>query len=64
MELTPEIVGNSFVLVIVTYIIAFGFQIYMMYLNWKQSQVNNQMSELLEEVKHIRKKLDQYEKKK
>ena len=54
MELTPEILGNSFVLVLITYGIAFAFQIYMMYLNVKQSKVNNQMEELIKEVKEIK----------
>lgn len=54
MELTPELLGNSFVLVLITYGIAFAFQIYMMYLNIKQSKVNNQMAELIKEVKEIK----------
>ncbi len=54
MELTPELLGNSFVLVLITYGIAFAFQIYMMYLNVKQSKVNNQMEELIKEVKEIK----------
>ena len=51
MELTPELLSNSFVIVLISYIIAFGFQLYMMYLNIKQSKVNNQMAELIKEVK-------------
>lgn len=58
MDLNPETLGNSILIMLITYFIAFAFQIYMMYLNWKQSKVNNQMAELLSEVKNIRKLLD------
>ena len=54
MELTPDTLGNSFVILMISYVIAFGFQVYMMYLNWKQSKVNNQMQELIDEVKEIK----------
>lgn len=57
MELTPELLGNSFVIVLISYAIAFAFQLYMMYLNFKQSKVNNQMDELIKEVKEIKKEL-------
>jgi hypothetical protein len=57
MELTPELLGNSFIIVFISYIIAFGFQLYMMYLNIKQSKVNNQMTELIQEVKEIKEAL-------
>lgn len=56
-ELTPELLGNSFVIVLFTYVLAFAFQIYMMYLNIKQSKVNNQMAELISEVKEIKNEL-------
>jgi hypothetical protein len=54
MELTAEFLGNSFIIVLISYIVIFAFQIYMMYLNWKQSKVNNQMEALLKEVKDIK----------
>lgn len=53
----PDVLANSFWFVMTTYIIALGFQLYMMYLNIKQSKVNNQMAELLNEVKEINNKL-------
>ncbi|MBT3720271.1 hypothetical protein HN789_04770 [archaeon] len=62
MELTPELLGNSFVIMLITYMIAFGFQIFMMYLNWKQSRVNNQMDELINEVKEIKKEIKKMKK--
>lgn len=55
MELTPELLGGSFIVVLVTYLIAFAFQLFMMYLNWKQSRVNNQMDQLIKEVEEIKK---------
>ncbi len=54
MAITPEFIGNSFIIVMISYAIAFAFQIYMAYLNWKQSKVNNQMQELIDEVKEIK----------
>ncbi|MFH2020085.1 MAG: hypothetical protein ABIJ34_01645 [archaeon] len=54
MELTPETLGNSFVVVLITYAVAFAVQLFMMYLNWKQSKVNNQMDTLISEVKEIK----------
>ncbi len=57
VELTPDLIGGSFIAVMITYAIAFAFQLYMMYLNWKQSKVQNQMAELIKEVKDIKKLL-------
>jgi hypothetical protein len=54
MQLTPETLGNSLVVLFVTYFIVLAFQLYMMYLNWKQSRVNNQMDELIKEVRSIK----------
>ena len=62
MELTPELLGNSFVIMLITYMIAIGLQICMMYLNWKQSRVNNQMDELINEVKEIKKEIKKMKK--
>lgn len=57
MMLTEGLVSGSLVFVMVGYVIALAFQLYMLYLNYKQSQVNNQMIELVNEVKLIRKEL-------
>ena len=54
IELTPELIGNSFVIVLVSYAVAFAFQLYMLYLNWKQSRVHHQMEELIVEVREIK----------
>lgn len=60
MDLTPEALSNSIVIMIIAYFIAFAFQVYMLYLNWKQSNVNNQMHELIEEVRSIKKILHEH----
>lgn len=55
--LDPTFLQGSIWFMLISYLVVFGFQIYMMYLNIKQSRVNNQMDELLKEVKEINKKL-------
>lgn len=62
--LTPELLSGSIIIMVIIYVIAFAFQIYVLYLNWKQSKVNNQMKELIAEVKAIHKILDAKTKKK
>ena len=52
--LTLELVGNSFIVLGITYIVLFIFQGYMMYLNWKQSKAKELLSELIEISKEIR----------
>lgn len=52
--LNPDFLGNSIIIVLISYIVLFAFQLYMMYLNWKQSKVNNQMQDLIKEVKEIK----------
>ncbi|MBN1175353.1 hypothetical protein JXA48_01795 [Candidatus Woesearchaeota archaeon] len=64
MALTPELIQGSFVLMVIIYVVAFAFQIYVLYLNWKQSKVNDQMAELISEVKAIRKELNKSSSKK
>lgn len=63
MVLSPELIKGSFVLMIIIYVVAFVFQVYVLYLNWKQSKVNDQMAELINEVKLIRKELNNKNKK-
>jgi len=57
MNLSPEVLQGSIVVMVIIYVVAFAFQLYVLYLNWKQSKVNDQMSELISEVKLIRKEL-------
>ena len=42
---------------LVTYVVVLAFQLYMMYLNIKQSRVNNQMDILIKEIKGVRQDL-------
>lgn len=57
MALDMNFLEGSIIFMLIGYLLALAFQLYMLYLNWKQSRVNNQMGELLEEVKGIRKEL-------
>ena len=57
--LTPEIAGAGFIGSLIAMGIALIFQIYMLYLNWKQSKVKNDsktMIELLIEIRDLLKK--------
>lgn len=63
-EITPSFASKSLIIVLISYVLAFGFQIFMMYLNWKQSRVNNQMKELIKEVKEIKELLKDVKEKK
>lgn len=66
MALTEGLLTGSIYVALIGYVIALLFQLYMLYLNYKQSRVNDQMGELVNEVKQIRKevqKLQQAEKK-
>lgn len=63
MALTEGLLTGSIYVAIIGYAIALVFQLYMLYLNYKQSKVNNQMGELLDEVKKIRKEVQGLKKK-
>ena len=49
-ELTPTNLGKSLGLMIIGYILALLFQIYMLYLNWKQSKVKETTRYIWEET--------------
>jgi len=61
MALTPEFVEGTFIksiwMFVVMYVVVFAFNIYILYLNWKQSKVKDQMGDLLIEVREIKKQL-------
>ena len=63
VELTPELAGTSLVVMFIIYIIVVAFNIYMMYLNWKQSKVKEITSQMLEEIKKTNKLLGEIKKK-
>lgn len=63
MALTEGLLTGSIYVAVIGYVIALVFQLYMLYLNYKQSKVNNQMGELLKEVKKIRKDIQGLKKK-
>lgn len=58
VALTPEMAGNSLIALGITYLIVIGFQVYMLYLNWKQSKVKDVTQELIIEVREIRNLLE------
>ena len=58
IELTPELAGTSLVVMVIMYIVVFAFNIYMLYLNWKQSKVKDSVNELVVEVKNTNKLLE------
>ena len=51
--LTPELLGNSLIVVALGYVLVVAFQIYVLYLNWKQSKVKDLMIELNDTVNKI-----------
>ena len=59
MELTPDLLGNSLAALFITYFVVLAFQIYMIYLNWKQSKVKDEMGTLIKEVQEIKEILKQ-----
>ena len=58
-ELSPQVAGTSLIVMLISYFVAFALQVYMLYLNWKQSKVKDITTELVSEVKAIRKLLEQ-----
>ena len=63
-ELTPQSAGASLFVLLLSYFVAFALQIYMLYLNWRQSQVKGLTAELVSEVKAIRKILEEKKRRK
>lgn len=67
MVLTPELIEGTFNTSIwvlgITYVILIAFNVYILYLNWKQSKVKDQMTDLVKEVKEIKNILRNLEKK-
>ena len=55
--LTPELAGQGLIMSFGLMVVALAFQLYMLYLNWKQSKVKNQMGELIGIANKILKKL-------
>jgi len=63
IELTPELAGTSLVVMLIIYVIVVAFNIYMMYLNWKQSKVKEITANMLEEIKKTNRLLEEMKKK-
>ncbi|KYK26298.1 hypothetical protein AYK26_05310 [Euryarchaeota archaeon SM23-78] len=58
-ELTPEFAGTSIVVMFILYAVVLAFNIYMLYLNWKQSKVKETTTQMLEEIKKTNKLLSE-----
>lgn len=48
VSLTPEMAGNSLVIIGVGYVVTIAFSIYSLYLNWKQSKVRDTTQKLVD----------------
>lgn len=55
---TPELAGTSLIVMLIGYVIALAFQVYMLYLNYKQAKVKDKTEIMIELLKEISKKLD------
>lgn len=53
---TPELAGNTIVVMIIVYFIALIYSIYMAYVGWRQAKVYNQMEQVIKLLKQIRDK--------
>lgn len=63
-ELTPGLAGGSLIIALIGYVVAFVLQFYMLYLNWKQAKVNDTTTQLVIEVRAIRKLLEERKRRK
>ena len=59
VALTPELAGNSLIVLVFTYVVLIAFSIYQLYLNIRQAKVASQMKELIEIMKDIKKLLEE-----
>ena len=48
VQFTPEFAGNTIIFMIIGYVLALAFQMYMLFLNWKQSKVKDTTNKMLE----------------
>jgi len=53
VSLTPEMAGNTIVIMGIVYVITFIYSIYMAYVGWKQAKVNKQMDDLIAATRNI-----------
>ena len=53
VSLTPEMAGNTIVIMGIVYVITFIYSIYMAYVGWKQAKVNKWMDDLIAATRNI-----------
>jgi len=58
VQLTPDMAGNSLIVMGIIYLVTIAFSLYQLYLNWKQAKVNEQMDRLIEGVGKVNERLD------
>ena len=58
VTLTPELLGDTFVVMVIVYAITLAYSIYMAIVNWKQAKVKDTLKETNEILLRIEKKLD------
>jgi len=61
VELTPSLLGNSLIVLFITYAITLGYSLYMVFLSWKQSKVLDEIKRtnvLLESIYNALQKED------
>lgn len=56
VALTPEMAGNTLIVMGIVYVVTLIYSIYMAYVGWKQAKVNEQMDEVISLLKQIRDK--------
>lgn len=56
VSLTPEMAGNTIVVMGIVYVVTLIYSLYMAYVGWKQAKVNNQMQEVINLLREIRDK--------
>ena len=56
VSLTPEMAGNSIIVMGIVYAITFIYSIYMAYVGWKQAKVFRQMERVIVVLEQIRDK--------
>jgi len=56
VSITPEMAGNTLIVMMIVYFITLIYSIYMAYVGWKQAKVNGQMEEVIKILKEIRDK--------
>lgn len=58
VSLTPEVAGNTIIIMGIVYIFTLVYSVYMAYLGHKQAKVYKQMEEVIKLLRSIRRKIN------